>query len=306
MTATPTAPQTFSQKYGDFVRKAGSKFGFDLASLFDDDESGEGTGSLDGFAPSFNMQTMYKGRSPGTMTYTTPKNPARVAQFSLTPEGAGATAGTVTSPGAIDTTTEEEKEPVKEKANRLLGSFIGPEGTSGEIGAMGVGRAQEYGYSTEDILNKAQQEGLKFGEQAARGLGIQTGLGGYTGALSTSGALGMEGLERARQAGLSDSAIKSLAKQQGLKFGERAGAALGMGQDDIYTPAPQAYTGAPAANYNSGGSLSSYVGSGGTSGAMGASAVGRAMAAGQSAAQIRQQAAAQGMTFGPAALAMLR
>lgn len=304
MTATPTAAPTFASKYGDFVRKAGSKFGFDLAGLFEDTE--EGSSPFDGFAPSFSMQTMQKGR-PGSLTYTTPKTQARISEFSLTPEGTGSTVGSATggTPQVPAVETPEE-EKVKEKADRLLSSFIGPSGSAGEIGAMGIGRAQEYGLSNEDILSKAKAEGLKFGEQAAKGLGIQTELGGYTGLDATQGALGLAGLQRAREAGLSDSAIQSLAKQQGLKFGQEAAKSLGLSQEAVYTPAPQAYSGAPAANYQSGGSLSSFVGSGGTAGAMGASAVGRAMAAGKSASDIRREAAAQGVTFGPAALAMLR
>lgn len=240
MTATPTVGSTFEEKYGDFVRKAGSKFGFDLAGLFADDE--EGTSSLDGFAPAFNMKTMYQGRSPSTLTYKAPKTPPRIAEFSLTPEGAGATAGTVTSqvraaPQAAQPSAMTPVLPkVKEKADRLLSSFIGDLGTGGSIGAMGVGKAMEYGYSPEEILGKARAENLTFGEQAARGLGISTDVTSYTGAGSTAGALGQAGVERMRASGLSDEAIKSLAQQQGLKFGEQAARNLGVSTARTYTP----------------------------------------------------------------------
>jgi len=118
-------------------------------------------------------------------------------------------------------------------------------------------------------------------------------------------------VQQARAAGLSDEAIQGLARQQGLKFGDQAAQSLNVSAADRYqppAPKPVAYTGAPAANYQPSGSLSSFVNlqGGGTSGAMGATAVGKAMAAGLSADQIKRQAAAQGMTFGPAALAILR
>jgi hypothetical protein len=248
MTATPTA-SSFSNKYGDFIRKAGSKFGLgDLTSLFADEE-GEGTGSLEGFAPSFKVQTLLKGR-PSSLTYTTPRTQTRIAEFSLTPEGSGSTVGSVTdttSGGVVGGGTtggaamEPEPEPVEEKAKKLLSEFIGPMGTSGSIGAMGVGRAQEYGYSNEDIKRMAQEEGLTFGEQAAKGLGIQTTMPSYTGSGATSGALGMAAVDRARQAGLADEAIRSLAQQQGLTFGTQAAQALNVGPSMTYqAPAPAA------------------------------------------------------------------
>lgn len=206
---------------------------------------------------------------------------------------------------------DSEEEPVLQKEipeKRFLSSFIGERGTPGVVGAMAVGRAQGYGLSNEEILAQAQQEGLKFGEQAARGLGIETDLSSYTGLDATKGAVGMSAVTRAQERGLSNEAIKALAQQQGLKFGAEAAKTLGVGAAQTYkkpAPAAQPWTGRAASNYNPQGSLSSYVGSAGTAGAMGASAVGRAMAAGMSADQIKAQAAAQGLSFGPAAIGML-
>jgi len=302
MTATPTAPSTFSQKYGDFVRKAGSKFGFDLASLFNDEEDTEGTSAFDGFAPSFRMQTMYKGRSPSTLTYKAPKTPARIAEFSLTPEGTGATAGSVTA--TTPTETKEEEEPlVQEKADRLLSSFIGEGGRARAIGAMGVGRAQGYGYTNEDILAKAQAEGLKFGEQAARGLGLQTNLTSYTGlggGTPIEGAFGMSALTAARARGLSDEAIKSLAQQQGLKFGQQAASALGVGSSQTYqAPAP-----APAAPAIV--SYASQTAQGQNPGAIGLAGIERAARDQNiSAAEAARRAVAQGTRLGAKAQALL-
>lgn len=325
MTTTPTATTTAENsdfaKFGRLLRKAGGAFGLDLAGLFEDEE-GQPVEGFEGFAPTLRIESQLKGRSPSTLTYKAPKTPSRTAVFELAPkppslmgEGGGASTVNANLPQAQK---EEEKKKVEEKADRLLSSFIGAGGKAGSIGAEGIGAAKQYGYTPEQILSKAKTEGLTFGEQAARSLGINTQLTGYTGAGSTPGAIGYEALSSARMAGLSDDAIQSLAKQQGLKFGEKAAQALGLSTADVYqppaapAPAPQAWTGSAAANYNPAGSLNQYVapsqpgGGGGTPGAMGAAAVSRAMAAGMSAGQIAQQAAAQGLTFGPAALAMLR
>lgn len=61
---------------------AGNLFGIDLAGLFADQESG---GLPEGFMPAFNFSANIKGRSPGTLTYTTPKNPSGIADFSIVP-----------------------------------------------------------------------------------------------------------------------------------------------------------------------------------------------------------------------------
>lgn len=184
MTSTPTGPLTFGQKYGDFVRKAGSKFGLDLASLFEDEE-GEGTGALEGFAPSFRMQTMYKGRSPGTLTYQAPKTPARIAEFSLTPEGTGATAGTAAGaaakPETTTTPTEQPKIPEAVKpVEKVYQGFAGGRNIlqeQPEYGGIGFGmgdlqRARQEGYSEESIKNYLSTFKGMIGEQAASALGI--------------------------------------------------------------------------------------------------------------------------------------
>ena len=168
MTATPTSTATAAEndfgKFGRLLRKAGGAFGLDLAGLFEDEE-GQPTEGFNGFAPSFRVESQLKGRSPSTMTYKAPKTPSRTAVFELAPKppsliGAGTAVG--------------EKEPIQQKADRLLSSFIGTGGKAGSIGAEGIGAAKEYGYTPEQILSKAKTEGLTFGEQAARSLGINT------------------------------------------------------------------------------------------------------------------------------------
>ena len=279
------------------------RFGVNLLDLFKEDE--EGTSyefdGFEGLAPQFRTSNLEKGRGGALGYKTSPGAPrfSRTSEFSLVPERRG---GANVQIGITAEAPAETPEETTEKADRLLSSFIGEMGDADKkvIGAMGVGRAQEYGYSNEDILSKARAEGMTFGPTAAKGLGLETDLTKYTGPQATEGALGSAAVERARAQGLSDEAIKSFATTQGLKFGQ--GAAQGL---NIPAPKAQAYTGAPSAAYKEPGSLQQFVGGLGTTGALGASAVGRAMAGGLSASDIRRQAAQQSYTFGPAALAIL-
>lgn len=306
MTATPASTSTSAEndfgKFGRLLRKAGGAFSFDLAGLFED-EDGQPAEGFEGFAPTFRMESQLKGRSPSTLTYKAPKTPSRTAVFELAPkppallgEGAGGTTVNVNVPGQQE---KEEEETIQEKADRLLSSFIGEGSTGGAIGAMGVGRAQEYGLTNEQILEKARAENLKFGEQAARGLGIDTNVTSYTGAGSTAGALGMSAVERMRNQGLADEAIRSLAQQQGLKFGENAARSLGVGAAQTYQPPASAA--APIVSYAASPSQ------GGTSGAIGLAGIQRAAAAqGISTQEAARRAVAQGTRLGEAAAALLR
>jgi len=238
------------------MRKAGNIFGIDLAGLFEDE--GETTEGFEGFAPTFRMTSNLKGRSPNTATYKAPYQPSRTAEFTLGPRPAGgASIGDINidirdaigapAPAPMPPKKEEKKEKV---LDRDLSSFIGS-GSGSAIGAQGIGRAQEYGYSDSEIRAVAQQEGLKFGENAARSLGLNTELSSAKGGQGTTeGALGASAVQRLRDRGLADEAIVSLAKQQGLKFGEAAGQQLGVGQGMMYqapqAAAPSGGGGAPA------------------------------------------------------------
>lgn len=306
MTATPTASTSTENDFGKFgrlLRKAGGAFGLDLAGLFEDDE-GNPVEGFDGFAPTFRVESQLKGRSPSTMTYKAPKTPSRTAVFELAPKppslvGEGSTGGTTPTTPEL----EEEKKPVEEKANRLLSSFIGEGGTSGAIGAMGVGRAQEYGYTNDEILSKARAENLKFGEQAARALGLNTNTSSYIGGGGTEGALGSAAVERMRSQGLADDAIRSLAQQQGLKFGENAARMLNVGATQTYQPPAPAPAPAPApiVSYASSSAQQS------NPGAIGLAGIQRAAAAqGISAQEAARRAVAQGTQLGAAAAALLR
>lgn len=255
MTSTTFTPSKeemgVPEKFGRTMRKAGNIFGLDLAGLFD--EEGETTEGFEGFAPTFRMTSNLKGRSPTTATYKAPYQPSRTAEFSLGPRSSSSSIGdininladAVRGTGGRPPAAPLPKKEEKKKLDRTLASFIGS-GYGPGIGAMGIGRAQEYGYSDEKIRAMARQENIKFGEQAARGLGINTETSSAIGgAGSTGGALGAAAVQRLRDRGLADEAIRSLAKQQGMKFGTAAAQQLGVGQGEIYQ-APQAA--APAAS----------------------------------------------------------
>ena len=79
----------------------------------------------------------------------------------------------------------------------------------------------KYGGSSE-ILNKAVQEGIKFGPTAAKTLGINTDTKSASGGDSTEGAIGLAAVDRLRGRGLSDTAIKQFAQEQGIKYGPEA------------------------------------------------------------------------------------
>jgi len=275
------------------------RFGINLLDLFKEDEEGKSYefNGFEGLAPQFKTSNLEKGRG-GVLGYkTSPNAPkfSRTSEFSLVPEprGGGGVAPTPTPP------VEEEEEVLEEEPleERFLTSFIGDMGdpNKGVIGAMGVGRALEHGYTKEDVIRKAKLEGVGFGEQAAKSLGLSD-LSQYQGSGATSGTIGLTALSEARRAGLSDELIKNLAKQQGLNFGAGAASQLGVQQAR------------PAAKGGGGGSsrnLSGFIGGGGTAGSLGLTALNKARAQGMSDAQIRQQAAAQGLGFGAAARSAL-
>lgn len=251
------------------IRKAGQVFGIDLESLFTDEENKSLEG-FEGFSPTVKVVEQHQGRSPSTLTYMAPKTPPKTVTFELAPKTSSAidtstttpaattpaatTPATVSQPAALPTQTETtyEEPAVEEKAQRLLSSFIGPLGTAGSIGAEGIGRAQEYGYSPEQIKSMAQAEGLTFGDQAAQQLGVRTLAQTYAAPQTTaapsapaatattpkptasspisafatspsSGAIGLAGLQRAAEAkGITVQQAANRAINQGLTLGAAA------------------------------------------------------------------------------------
>jgi hypothetical protein len=279
------------------------RFGINLLDLFEEDEEGTSYefNGFEGLAPQFKTSNLEKGRGGALGYKTSPNAPkfSRTSEFSLVPEFRGGGGGGV-APTPVPPVEEEEElleeEPFEE---RFLTSFIGDMGdpNKGVIGAMGVGRALEHGYTKEDVIKKAALEGIGFGEQAAKSLGLSD-LSQYQGGESQSGTIGLTALSGARRAGLSDELIKNLAQQQGLNFGAGAASQLGVQQAR------------PAATSGGGGggsasNLSGFIGAAGNAGTLGLEAVNKARAQGISDAQIRQQAGAQGLGFGAAARAAL-
>jgi len=88
------------------LRSAGSRFGFNLAELFGDEA--EGTGTMEGFLPSFQTKTLEKGRG-GVLSYKAPKMPTRESVFTLTP------APQQVAAPAPEPTPEPEPEPTPTK-----------------------------------------------------------------------------------------------------------------------------------------------------------------------------------------------
>ena len=142
MTATPNPTDRFAG-----FRKAGAKFGIDLAGLFDDD-SEEGTSGFEGLSPSLKITSQLKGRSPSTATYKQPSAPARTAEFKLAPELTSA----VTAPSQTQNQTQQKPEEAPEK--KFYG-YVGGANIS-EIGNKGFGlkdltAALDAGYSMDSI-----------------------------------------------------------------------------------------------------------------------------------------------------------
>jgi len=229
---------------------------------------------------------------------------------------------TATANATVNFTPQQKKED--QFLERTLRSFIGDQ--SGEldtIGARGIGEYMGY-YGdkfggNEEILAKARQEGIKFGPTAAQTLGINTDTSSYRGDQdSTEGAIGLEAVKRMRNQGLSDTAIKQFAQQQGIKYGPKALEALGADPSQAYqapaaapaaapapshaaAPAPSQAAREIAATYQTGSNVPQSSGGGQAIGEQGL--MNMAAARGITFAQARDQARSAGMQIGAKAAA---
>lgn len=242
MTATPSAPNKF-----EGLRKAGAKFGIDLAGLFDD--SDEGTTGFEGLSPSFKTTSQLKGRSPATLTYKQPSAPARTAEFALAP----ALSSAVSAPS--QTQTQELEKPEEAPEKKFYG-YVGGANIS-EIGNKGFGlkdltAALDAGYSMESIKDyvEGQRENLyNIGPGAQQALGIQGYVSTAPGVFDFSqyggAGFGMKDVEALRSQGVDDTTLKRLAANAPMVGG---GAAAAVG----YTPSQQQRTESVARSYDPG------------------------------------------------------
>ena len=297
------------------VSKAGERFGLsleDLEELFQMQEAGEAPGFGDDFGlPLTQAQFTEKGRG-GVLGYKAPRTPTITKTLGSAERNAVNISNIFSPTSNISSPTgsagapapkEEIKEPLKPEFSPVR-SFISPEGgdpTKNILGLSGVQRALQSGMTQQDLMAQAEKEGVGFGPDAAKMLGVSPAkqfLSQYIGSGGTSGTLGLSAVQQARQAGLSDPEIKTFAAAQNLNFGPEAQRNLGLASAPAPAPAPA--QSAPSVN------LSSFIGAGGTAGALGLNAVNQARAQGLSDSQIRQMAAQQGLSLGSAAVASLR
>jgi hypothetical protein len=284
------------------IAKAGERFGLsreDLESLFEDaetqDSSTDFTSAADLTLP-MTQRTVtetQKGRG-GTLSYKAPRTGTR-AITEVYGGFAGPSIQNIFSPTVTQTMTQgrgegPEKE-LQEKAQRTLESFIGLGGPKADrmIGLQGVQAAYRSGLTEAEIKQKAAEEGLGFNVKAATALGVQAApqaLAQYAGAAQPqANTLGLQALDKARQAGFSDTQIQGLASRQGLSFNPLA-------QQSLAGTAPN---------------LRGFVGEGQTqANTMGLQAVEKARQSGLSDQQIRALASSQGLQFNPLAASALR
>lgn len=245
MTATPNPTDRFAG-----FRKAGAKFGIDLAGLFDDD-SEEGTSGFEGLSPSLKITSQLKGRSPSTATYKQPSAPARTAEFKLAPELTSA----VTAPSQTQNQTQTQEKPEVAPEKQFYG-YVGGANIS-EIGNKGFGlkdltAALDAGYSMDSIKSyvEGQRDNLyNIGPGAQEALGIQGYVSTTPGVFDYSqygeSGFGLKDVEALRSQGVGDETLRRLAANAS-KVGPGAAQQLG------YTPSQQQVTTSIAQSYDPG------------------------------------------------------
>lgn len=234
MTATPATDTKYNP-----VRKAGRKFGIDLAGLFDDDEQSQD--QLEGFAPAFKITSQLKGRSPSTATYKQPSEPARTAEFKLTPEIQSA----VSAPAAA----KMEAAPEKTFYGYVGGADVSEIGNKG-FGLKDLTAALDAGYSMDSIKNwvESQRDNLyNIGPGAQQALGIQGYVSTTPGVFDYSqygaSGFGLKDVEALRSQGVGDETLRRLAANAPM-VGPGAAQQLG------YTPTQAQRTESIAQSYD--------------------------------------------------------
>ena len=228
-----------AQTQADLLRKAGSKFGIDLRGLFEDEEGNEvDTGGL---SPSFKITSHLKGRGPNTLTYKTPSEPARTAEFSLT--------------------SPSEYTPTKRAELKKYFGEVGGVGVT-DIGMQGFGMkdynaAIDAGYDPESIkewVMSNKEKLYNIGPEAQKKLGItgyvSTKPGVFDYGAAGGAGFGMEDYNALVKQGVDTETLRTLAKQAPT-LGSEAAAQLGISasQDQQAEAARQQVASMPAPTY---------------------------------------------------------
>lgn len=127
-------------------------FGINLADLFgDEDKEGRTTQGFEGFAPLTKTTTFNKGRTPTTLTYKAPSQPASVTEV------IGAAIGTPSAPSAPEA-PEEVKKPEVSLVDDYLVNFAKYDvGEQGLFGGQDVDYLRSQGVSDAEIRKIADQ-----------------------------------------------------------------------------------------------------------------------------------------------------
>jgi hypothetical protein len=150
------------------------------------------------------------------------------------------------TPSDIQSRAKQEGLTFGEKAAYAMGvgdlrGYVGQAGDPSKqvLGLTAVEQARQSGLSDNLIKQMAQKQGVSFGEQAQRSLGVSAPakaqspsasnfLSSFIGSAGdpSKKVMGLEAVNKARATGLSDSQIRQMAAQQGMTFATGAQASL--------------------------------------------------------------------------------
>jgi hypothetical protein len=154
MAETPTAlPQAKPGR----PTKAGVLFGIDLRDLFKDDESS--TTGLEGFVPMTKTTSSLKGRTPTTLTYKQPSEPARtVEEFASPMQAATSQVQTpaIETPKPIQTPTKPKTLAEMSAEDIFSGFSKYDQGEQGLFGGQDVDYLRQQGVGDETIREVAR------------------------------------------------------------------------------------------------------------------------------------------------------
>lgn len=152
MAETPTAlPQAKPGR----PTKAGILFGIDLRDLFKDDESS--TTGLEGFVPMTKTTSSLKGRTPTTLTYKQPSQPARTVEEFASPMEAATQTQTQTTETKPVETPAAPKTLAEMSAQDIFKNYSQyDQGEQGLFGGQDVDYLRQQGVGDETIREVAR------------------------------------------------------------------------------------------------------------------------------------------------------